>query len=52
MYQAIGKQQSYFSWDRNGEFYQLSPSQAKIALEITGIKRANYGRDLYKTWSL
>lgn len=48
MYQAIGKQQEYFSWDRNGEFYKLSPSQAEIVLKITGISKSRDRNDLHK----
>ena len=51
MYQAIGERQSYFSWDRKGEFYKLFPSEAKLALEITGISKARNGSDLNKTIS-
>ena len=51
MYQAIGKQQSYFSWGRKGEYYLLDPPGAKIALEITGISKARNDNDLNKTIS-
>lgn len=52
MYQAIGEQQSYFSWDREGEFYLLDSSRAKLALEIIGISKARDGNDLHKTMSI
>lgn len=42
MYKAIGK---------HGEWYKLSPSAAKIALEITGISKSRDKGDLHKTWS-
>jgi hypothetical protein len=51
MYQAIGKQQSYFSWDRLGEFYLLSLPDSIIALQITGISKSRDKGDLHKTWS-
>lgn len=43
--------QSYYSWKREGEFYKLLPSAAKIALEITGITKSKDKDDLNKHMS-
>lgn len=37
---AVGKQTSYFSFEREGTFYRLTPEQAELALTITGVGRA------------
>jgi hypothetical protein len=52
MYQTIGEQQSMFSWKREGDFYRLTPEQAEIALQITGVNKAREGNDLHNCLKL
>jgi hypothetical protein len=42
----------WFSWDRPGEFYRLTPAQAKVALTIVGVSRARDTGNLSKCITL
>lgn len=48
MFDLIGRQLSWFSWDRSGEWYRLDSTSADLALEIKGISKAKKIDDLRK----
>lgn len=50
LYAALGELESFFSFDREGEFYRLAEEQAPVALAITGISRSRDGDDLLRHW--
>jgi hypothetical protein len=49
----VGRTQGYFSWDRDGSWYECPPDKLEQALTIKGIRRAKWKDDLrpYIKWN-
>jgi hypothetical protein len=50
MERAIGRQPGYYSLQRNGSFYRLTPDDFAKVKDITGIAKAREGADIHRCW--
>lgn len=51
MERAIGKQVGYYSLQRAGSFYRVSPMEFETVKDIAGLSRARDGADIHRCWA-
>ncbi len=52
MTRILGKRQAYYSWNREGEFYRVTPKEFEALKGIKGLHKSRDGNDLCPCWSM